>query len=350
MNDVTVPCPPRVVLAGSVTSSLRTLQGLVRHHLAPVGVLGVNVDRSQKISGFVDLERAAEELGIPYLGFDRINDRAVIDRVRAWRPDLLFVVGLSQMVQEELMGIATVGNVGFHPTHLPLGRGRAPLAWITHDLGPGAASFFLMDEGVDSGPILAQEPYVVGPRDIADQVNDRTLAAIDRALDRWLPELAGGHWRPAPQNHAKATYTGIRRPEDGCIDWQASARDIDALIRAASRPHPGAYTYVGGRKLLIWNCAPAEGLPYRGIPGRLLLWDDDRGWLVQTGHGLLWLTEFEFDVEAEDAKEPQLRVGRKLGYAAQDEIHRLRRQNTKLKKQLLDLEQRIRILEEGGTR
>ena len=86
------------------------------------------------------------------------------------------------------MAIPRLGSVGFHPTFLPAGRGRAPLAWLTLDTGPGAASFFLIDDGIDSGPIFVQEPFEVTPQDYAGDVGTKLLDATTRALDRWLPE------------------------------------------------------------------------------------------------------------------------------------------------------------------
>jgi methionyl-tRNA formyltransferase len=267
---------------------------------------------------------------IPYVDFRRINDDAVIAQVRSWEPDLFFVVGLSQIVTKELLRVPSVGCVGFHPTRLPEGRGRAPVAWLVLDACPGAATFFLMDEGADSGPILVQEPFSVSERDYASDVIVKLERAIDRALDRWLPRLRTGEWSPVPQGTSLISYNGRRTPSDGLIDWNKSSEEIFALIRAASRPHPGAYTYVENAKMIIWRAQPEYELPMRGVPGRILCVDRSTGCLVQTGNGLLWLTEIEF-VDLRDS-EPMLRVGAKLGYSTQDEIHLLTRRLEYLEK------------------
>ena len=132
--------------------------------------------------------------------------------------------------------------------------GRAPLAWLTLDGGPGAASFFLIDDGIDSGPIFVQEPFEITPDDYASDVGLKLLDAMTRALDRWLPELLVGKWDPKPQSEALATYNGRRGPDDGLIDWSCIRQlEIHTLIRAASVPHPGAYTWVGDRRLILWR-------------------------------------------------------------------------------------------------
>jgi len=337
-----VPTCPRMVVAGAVVSTRRIVQRLLRHGCSVVGVLGLESAAAPRTSAYCRLDDLAREAGVPYADFHNVNDPESVDIVRRWKPDLLFAVGLSQLLGDELLGLPRLGCVGFHPTWLPEGRGRAPVAWLTMEARSGAASFFLMDQGMDTGPILVQEPYYVGPSDYAGDVVARQMAAIDRALDRWLPQLLSGHWDPVAQDDAQATYYGRRAPEDGLIDWSWPAERIHALIRAASRPHPGAYTYLKGHKLIVWRAEPEHALPWSGVAGRVLLTDAERGALVQTGDGLLWLAEVE-DVDA-DGPAPSagaglLRVGTRLGYAPQDEIQRLRRQVTQLQARLARIEE-----------
>ena len=329
----------RIVIAGAVGSTRQTLDALIKFHAPVVGVLQMRGESSHTVTGFEPLEQVATNAGIPCTTFANINDPEIIRQVREWNPDLLFVVGLSQLVHDELLSIPQLGCIGFHPTFLPAGRGRAPLAWLTLDNGPGAASFFLIDAGVDSGPIFVQEPFDVTPSDYAGDVAKKLELAIDRALDRWLPKLLAGEWNPQPQDEILATYHGKRGPDDGLINWHQSAFEIHALIRAAADPHPGAYTWHKGQKLLIWRAELENRLPWRGVPGRILHLDADRGALIQTGDGLLWLTQ----VQAADSNQIQnadavLRVGQKLGFVVQDELAALRDRVTSLEKRLDQIE------------
>lgn len=322
----------RIVLAGSVSSSRLTLEALVRHRANVVGALELRPDNPNAVSGFSRLDDVAESAGIPCVGFQNINAPDIVEQVRRWQPDLLFVVGLSQLVKTELLSVPKLACVGFHPTYLPRGRGRAPIAWLVLDATPGAATFFVMDEGADSGPILVQEPFDVRPTDDAADVTRATEAAIVRALDRWLPKLLSGEWNPQPQDEALATYNAKRAPEDGWIDWTKPASEIHALVRAATRPHPGAYTYHKDRKLIVWRAEVETSYPIRGVIGRVLLTEAERGALVQTGNGLLWLREVGWG-EADDlSKPPKLAVGQKLGYVAEDEIANLKQRLDQLEK------------------
>ncbi len=320
----------RIVLAGSVGSSRLTLQALLRHRANVVGVLELAPDDPAAISGFARLNDVAAEANVPCVGFQNINTPEIVAQVREWKPDLLFVVGLSQLVKSDLLSVPKLACVGFHPTLLPRGRGRAPVAWLVLDGTPGAANFFVMDAGTDSGPILVQEPFDVSPTDGAEQVTASLEQAIDRALDRWLPKLLTGEWNPQPQDDSLATYHGKRAPEDGWIDWSKSAVEIHALIRAAGRPHPGAYSYLKDRKLLVWRAEIDPVTPFRGVIGRVLLSDAQLGSLVQTGDGLIWLSEVAWGDG--DLTQPKLSVGQRLGYVIEDEVSRLKARIAELEK------------------
>lgn len=303
----------RIVLAGSVSFSERTLAALIRNGADVAGVLGLDPSASKNVSDYSDLAPLAASANIPYRPFTKINAPEIVHAVREWQPDVLFVVGLSQLVHEEMMRIPRMGGIGFHPTRLPKGRGRAPVAWLTHDEEDGAASFFVLENDADAGAIFVQEPFRVERGAYAQEVIQAVRDAIDRALDRWLPRLLSGEWNPVPQNEAEASWFGRRAAEDGHIDWSQPAADIARLVRTVSRPYPGAYTYARGEKVTVWRASESD-LPYRGVIGRVLAVRDGSA-LVQTGRGLLSLEEYE---------PAALAVGARLGYALEDEIHLLR--------------------------
>lgn len=321
----------RIVVAGGVGSTRLTLEALIRHGADVVGALQLRPESEHTVTGFDPLDRIAEPAGIPCVNFRNINDAEIVQQVRDWQPDLMFVVGLSQLVRDDMMSIPRLGSVGFHPTFLPAGRGRAPLAWLTLDNAPGAATFFLIDDGVDSGPIFVQQPFEVTPDDYAGDVAARLAAAITVALDRWLPELLSGSWDPKPQDEVLATYHGRRGPDDGLIDWHRPAFELHALIRATSTPHPGAYTWANDRKLIVWRAELENHLPWRGAVGRVLLIDAERGALIQAGDGLIWMTELQLaDDDSPATIHQTLRVGQKLGYSVQDEIAALKQRVAQL--------------------
>jgi methionyl-tRNA formyltransferase len=329
---------PRIVFAGSVNTSRTALETIITNQSNLVGVLELAPEAARQVSGYARLDDLAAAAKVPSITFQKINDDAVLAAVAQWQPDLLFVVGLSQLVGEELLTLPKRGCVGFHPTLLPEGRGRAPIAWLALGESRGAATFFLMDAGADSGPILVQEPFDVAPEDYAFNIEESVNQAIRRGLNRWLRELNAGEWDPRPQDHAHATYLAKRAPADGLIDWQASANDVARLVRAASRPFPGAYTYAGGTRVIVWR-ASAVDRPIRGVVGRVVELDEHARPVVQAGRGLIALDELE--VFGDGEAHVLLRVGAKLGYAVEDEVHRLRRRVTELESQVQRLLQNI---------
>ena len=295
---------PKIALIGSVNSSSQTLRKLIEHHLNVVHVLGLDPSKSGPVSGYRDIKVEAEKLGVEASYFVEVNHPDVYDVLKKKEVDLLFIIGLSQMVREPLLSLANIGNVGFHPTRLPEGRGRAAVAWIVLEKTKGAATFFLLDEGMDSGPILGQEPFEVSDDDYASDVLSKIKASIDVVLDSVLPNLREGKIEVHKQEYRKATYLGVRRPKDGEIDWTLSSREVRKLIRATSTPLPGAFTTYQNQKLIVWRSKELK--QYTGVPGRIIDIIDERP-VVCCGNGALLLEE----VESEFTND--FKIGKDLG-------------------------------------
>jgi methionyl-tRNA formyltransferase len=327
----------RVVLIGAVGSTACTLDGLLRHGVTVCGVLGLAQSRSGTVSGWRDICALARTHGIPAASFERVNDGIVLEQVRAWAPDVLLVVGLSQLVSADLLAVPTLTAIGFHPTRLPRGRGRAPLAWLALGAAPGAATFFLMSAGADEGPIVAQADFDVDPGDDAAAVEAHMLTAIARALDILAPAIRDRSLVPRVQDHAAATWLGRRTDEDGVIDWEKPAADVLRLIRASSPPNPGALTYVRDQEVRVLAAvsADADNLRWHGVAGRVLR-ADDAGVLVQCTDAPILLTKVEIEGHASS-----LPVGARLGYVADAEIAALRKRIVRLEEAITHIREAL---------
>lgn len=308
-----------IIVIGAVQSTALILEKLIEYGFNVVGVLGHEPITKEKVSGWADLKTQSQNHNLNYLGFRRINEDTCLEWTKSKKPDIIFAVGFSQLLAQVWLDMPKLGCIGFHPTNLPEGRGRAPLAWITLEKKTGSASFFLMGKGADDGPIFVQSLFEVENKDTAWSVREKIKQHIYLALDKWLPELKQGIWNPIPQNEALATYYGKRNPEDAIIDWTKKAEDIDRLIKASTTPHPGAYTYFNDSKVSIMESKVAHDLKIKGVIGRILLIKKNNKYLVQCGDGILWIFNLIFE------EENKLKVGDKLGYNLEDEIYKLKK-------------------------
>lgn len=311
----------RVALVGSVSSSACSLRGLARGGVEICGVLGIPPEHAAGISDYCDLAPVAAEVSAPYQPFARIGEPAVLAFLRRQRPDLLLAIGLSQLLPEEIVALAPAGAVGFHPTPLPRGRGRAPVAWTILLEQPAAANLFFLTSEADAGDIIAQRPVEVRTRDYAQDLIDRTNGVLEEMIVELSPAIRAGRLPRSAQDHAGASWYGKRTPEDGRIDWRRPAGEIDRLIRAVSRPYPGAFTHLRGERLLVWRCEPHARDDHHGTVGQILRTDGRRGALVQCGSGLLWLVEVESPLG--DVSAQNMPVGQRLGLNAERELERL---------------------------
>ena len=192
----------------------------------------------------------------------------------------------------------------FTRTKLPEGRGRAALAWIVLGKAKGAASFYLLDEGMDSGPILGQQEFEVSGDNYASDVLEKIKSSIDMVLDSVLPDLRNGILKAQEQEHEKATYLGARRPKDGEIDWTLSSIEVRKLIRATFKPLPGAFTMFQDNKVIVWRAKELNH--YTDVPGRIIDLIDNIP-VVGCGNGALLLE----NIEAEKALD--FKIGKDFG-------------------------------------
>ncbi len=270
-------------------------------------VFSLDEKYSTNVSGYTPIHELAAEKGILYKKFKKISDAENIEIMHRMQPDYIFVIGLSQLVPQEMIDLAKKGVVGFHPTPLPKFRGRAAMVWqMLLGVHETKCTLFLIDEGMDSGDILGQEEYIIEDTDYAIDVRKKMLSALSRLSCRVLKQIMAGSIEPKKQNEKEATYLLIRRPEDGQIDWKAPCVDIHKLIRAVSHPYPGAFgMYDGKYKIIIWRAEVIENKKYIGIPGQIA--EINNGSFDVLGlDGLVRVTDYE------NVDGVTLRIGHKI--------------------------------------
>jgi methionyl-tRNA formyltransferase len=323
----------KIVVIGGVTSTNLLIEKLFQYKFFNVHVLGYAPEDISRVSGWVDLSTSAKQAQYSFTPFTSVSDcRQLIEGLA---PDLIFAVGLSQLIPVDILAIPKFGSIGFHPTALPRGRGRAPIAWLILESQAGAANFFFIRNGVDDGPVLESVDFSVTEEDDASSIEKKLLNAESLALDALLPRIARNDFSALEQDHSQASWYGRRTPDDGLINWQLSARRVLQLIRSSTTPHPGAFTYERDSTITIWRAA-IEFRAEKGVVGRIIIVDADNTFVVQCGEGLLRVLEWT----CSSSWLP--RVGQLMGYYLESEVHRLRADISALTARVMKLESLLR--------
>lgn len=217
-------------------------------------LISLHDHKSKKKSGRIYLDDVAARNNIPLLKINHINDAIVQETLTSQGIDWLFIIGWSQIASISIIQSCKLGVIGAHPTLLPEGRGRAAIPWaILKGLPRTGVTFFSMDAGVDTGPILDQIVIPINENETATTLYEKVNHAHIQLSQQIFPKLLAGTLHPIPQDDTLATYWEGRKPEDGYLDFSLSCAEADRLIRATTRPYPGAYTYQGGKKYIIWS-------------------------------------------------------------------------------------------------
>lgn len=253
------------------------------------GVLVPNQERLKAISDFKSPEDLLLGTHIPLYRLDSINSPSTLELLSALASDVMLVMGWQEILRKAALQIPKEGCIGSHPTELPKYRGGAPIPHtILRHLTQSALTFFYLDDKIDNGDIVLQEPLTVYPDETATTLYCKGLAACRTLIRRILPLLESGEPPRRKQDPSQTIEVWRRRgPEDGRIDWQQPLQEIYALIRAVTHPYPGAFTYLGDSKIIIWSAQlveargdakpgtiidlRAEGPVVAGIGGGLLL-------------------------------------------------------------------------------
>ena len=230
------------------------------------------------------VKRRATELGLETRAPKSLKDS---ETLAALRPEAAVVAAYGKFLPKAVLDVFPKGALNLHPSLLPRWRGASPLpaAILAGDRETGV-TVMLVDEGMDSGPVLAQEVEPIRGDDTGETLSDRLAARgaslTAATLDRWL----AGEIDPAPQDESAATFTKRLTREDGRIDWRDGAERIARQVRAY-RPWPGSFTFWRGARIEILEAVPLPGLG--GPPGSVSA-DAEHAIVIDTGDGGLAVT------------------------------------------------------------
>lgn len=292
----------RVVFIGVVDFSKHCLKEILKTDAEIVGVLTQSNNKYN--ADAVDLSGLCAENRINCEYFKRIDDKNTVEWIRALKPDIIFCFGLSQLIPNELLEIPEMGIVGAHPTLLPQNRGRHPIIWtLTLGLKETGLTFFFMDEGADSGPILSQESIAVAKDDDAGSLYEKIKNTASLQIKKFIPDLINKSYHVIKQDENKATYWRKRTREDGVIDFRMSSKTIYNLVRALTPPYPGAELKCYGKVIVVNKVSIIDNqvmIADNAEPGKVLSVTDNGHLIVKTGDGAVCLEDISEPLNVEE--------------------------------------------------
>ncbi|CAN5820653.1 hypothetical protein BH20ACT14_BH20ACT14_00780 [soil metagenome] len=271
-----------------------------------VGVVTLSGPIDPNRSGQCAFGDAAERVGAVLVETADINGEETLGEIQALDPELIFVVGWSQLVREPFLALAREGVFGMHPTLLPRHRGRAAIPWaiLTGLARTGVTLFEIVDETADSGAIVGQVVIDIESDETAETLFGRISDAHVELIREFVPQLLTRSAPRSSQDPSRASSWPKRRPADGIIDWETRAPYLYDWVRAQTRPYPGAFTFLGDEKVVVWRARPVA-LDESAPAGKIVA-SRPEGPVVACGEGALLLEEVETDAT-------ELAIGVKLG-------------------------------------
>lgn len=284
----------KIAFISGVKFGLELLSSILENNWQVSIVFSYADSKKNTFSDYVLFDEITKKYKIKHVKVQNINNKENVMELRSISPDIILVMGWSQIIKKEILDMPRLGIIGSHPTMLPKYRGRDPIPWsILKGLKESALTFFYMTEGVDDGDILDQRKFEILPDDDATSIYEKLISLGKAMLLENLPLLESGKANRVKQNESEfIEYWPKRTPDDGKIDWSKTGKEIHLLIRATTHPYPEVFSFFKKSKLKIWKAQYLDQ-PTLGI-GKIVDIDEN-GVKVGTGSGTILLQKVSLD-------------------------------------------------------
>lgn len=214
----------------------------------------------------------AQELGLEVIQPKRVKRPAFAEQLRALEADVAVVIAYGRILPRAVLDAPRRGCVNVHASLLPRWRGAGPIQWaIAHGDAETGVCLMQMDEGMDTGPVLACRRTPIGPNETAGELGPRLAQMGADLLIEELGRWVAGDIEPQPQPTEGVTMAPLLQKEDGRIDWTRGAASVHDRARGL-HPWPGAFTTLAGRVLKVHRTRLVAG---EGEPGAVLRADTE---------------------------------------------------------------------------
>jgi methionyl-tRNA formyltransferase len=238
------------------------------------------------------VKECALALSLPVSQPEKVKgNTAFIEQLQALAPDAVVVIAYGKILPKEILEIPPHGCLNVHGSILPRHRGAAPIQWtILAGDEEGGVSIMQMDEGMDTGDVLAESRVPVDAHNAEELFDILSVKGADLIAETLAKIEAGEQITAVPQEDALATYAPMITKKDGLLDFGRPADELERRVRGLY-PWPGTYTYLDGQPFKIWTAGLAEGTP-GAAPGTVLRADRE-GILIACGEVALLAKEVQ---------------------------------------------------------
>jgi methionyl-tRNA formyltransferase len=260
-----------IIFMGTPDFAVPALQALVRNDY-DVALVVTPPDRPKgrgRRPAAPPVKARALELNLNIVQPATLKNENFIDQIKRIQPDFLVVIAFGHLLTEKILQLPKFGAINIHASLLPKYRGPAPIQWaIINGEQQTGITTMLMDKGLDTGDILLVKTEPILAEDTSGVLHDRLAISSADLLIKTLEDYASGKIKPMPQDHSHATYAPLLKKQDGHIDWQKSAKQLQSFIRGMT-PWPGAFSYHNQNRLKVLRAA-AESEHVTQPPGTIL--------------------------------------------------------------------------------
>lgn len=201
---------------------------------------------------FGSVAQLCQEKHLPFITPNANELVAITPKITALAPDYIFSFYYRYMIPAPILACARIAALNMHGSLLPKYRGRAPVNWaILHGETQTGATLHVMEVKPDAGDIVGQAQVMIGPDETATDVFEKVTQAAVAVINEVLPHLIKGNVPRKPNDLSKGSYFGGRKPADGQIHWDQTAKQVHDLVRAVAPPYPGAFTDHQGKRMIV---------------------------------------------------------------------------------------------------
>jgi methionyl-tRNA formyltransferase len=281
---------PRIVFMGTPDFAVSSLAACfdIGEVVAVVTQPDKPKGRGQAVS-ISPVKALAQERGVPVLQPVKLRTPPFSEELRQYAPDVCVVTAYGRILPKDVLELPRKGCVNVHASLLPRFRGAAPIQWsLAHGDAETGVSLMVMDEGLDTGPVLAMRRLPIGSEDTSATLHEKLAKLGGEILREDLPKYLRGELQPVAQPTEGVVLAPIINKEDGLLDFARPAAELERRVRAFT-PWPGAFTGFAGGRFKVHRARVGTG---RGVPGTVLAAGPE-GIEVATGEGSLVLLDVQ---------------------------------------------------------